>query len=167
MRTSPARPSPTIRPATPADGPRLRELDLLTWSALSSPAPVPDADRDVFERRAPEDHLVAELDGRVVGFVGLGHPTPLEASRHVLEIQGITVDPAHGRKGIGLALVRAAVEEARRRQARKISLRVLSHNAAARRIYDAAGFAVEGELRGEFLLDGQLVDDVLMAIWLG
>jgi len=36
-------------------------------------------------------------------------------------------------------------------------------NAAARRVYDACGFVVEGVLREEFLLDGRYVDDVFMA----
>ena len=156
----------TIRPATRADGGRMLELDRLTWSPLSSPGPMPAPDRDLFQRREPEDHLIAEIGGTVVGFINLGHPTELEASRHVVEIQGITVDPARVRQGIGRALLRAAVDEARRRGARKVSLRVLAHNDAARRMYDAAGFTVEGVLRREFVLDGAEVDDVLMAILL-
>jgi RimJ/RimL family protein N-acetyltransferase len=40
---------------------------------------------------------------------------------------------------------------------------VLGPNAAARALYESCGFTVEGVLREEFLLDGQYVDDVLMA----
>jgi ribosomal protein S18 acetylase RimI-like enzyme len=152
-----------IRPATAADGPRMLELDRLTWSPLTTPGPPPPPDRDVFARRAPQDHLVAEVDGAVVGVVNLGHPTELEASRHVVEIQGITVHPDHLRRGIGRALLQAATEEAARRGARKVSLRVLAPNDGARRLYDAEGFEVEGVLRGEFVIDGEPVDDVLMA----
>ena len=61
------------------------------------------------------------------------------------------------------ALLDAAVAEARRRGAQRLTLRVLGPNAGARRLYEAAGFVVEGTLRGEFVLDGGLVDDVLMA----
>ena len=43
------------------------------------------------------------------------------------------------------------------------SLRVLGENDAARRLYERAGYEVEGVLRGEFHLDGRDVDDVLMA----
>ena len=57
----------------------------------------------------------------------------------------------------------AAVEEARRRGATKLSLRVLGHNQGARRVYERCGFHVEGVLTGEFVLDGVAVDDVLMA----
>ncbi|MYV66769.1 GNAT family N-acetyltransferase, partial [Streptomyces sp. SID2131] len=39
---------------------------------------------------------------------------------------------------------------------------VLGHNAPARALYASEGFAVEGVLPGEFLLDGAYVDDVCM-----
>ena len=39
-------------------------------------------------------------------------------------------------------------------------------NPGARRLYERAGFVVEGVLRGEFVLDGVPVDDVLMARYL-
>jgi ribosomal protein S18 acetylase RimI-like enzyme len=155
------------RPATVADGPRLAELDRLTWSTTSTPAPAPEGARDPFERRPPWDHLVAEVEGRVVGYVALGHPTPLPASAHVWEVQGLAVDPAVGGRGVGRALVDAAVAEAADRGATKLTLRVLATNAVARRLYERAGFVVAGVLEGEFLLDGRLVDDVLMVHRLG
>jgi len=33
-------------------------------------------------------------------------------------------------------------------------------------LYASMGFAIEGILRKEFLIDGRYVDDVLMAIWI-
>ncbi|WP_159059877.1 GNAT family N-acetyltransferase, partial [Streptomyces scabiei] len=60
------------------------------------------------------------------------------------------------------ALLRAVQDEARRRGARRLTLRVLGHNTAARKLYESEGFVVEGVLPEEFLLDGQYVDDVLM-----
>ena len=41
---------------------------------------------------------------------------------------------------------------------------MLGHNAAARDLYAACGFEVEGVLREFFFLDGRYVDDVLMAL---
>jgi ribosomal protein S18 acetylase RimI-like enzyme len=81
----------------------------------------------------------------------------------VLVIDGLAVDP--DRQGLGIArqLVDAAVAEARRRGARRVTLRVLGHNTGARRVYEHCGFVVEGVLRGEFRIDGEDVDDVLMA----
>ena len=61
----------------------------------------------------------------------------------------------------------AAVREAGSRGARRLTLRVLAPNTAARGLYEACGFTVEGVLREEFLLEGRYVDDVLMALDLG
>ena len=120
-------------------------------------------DTDFFERRSPDDVLVAEQDGVTVGYTALGSPTPLECNRHVLHIQGLAVDPSARRQGVARRLVDAAAEEAARRGARKLGLRVLGGNASARALYASAGFVVEGVHRDEFWLDGRFVDDILMA----
>ena len=60
-------------------------------------------------------------------------------------------------------LTEACIEQARSRGARKLSLRVLGGNVAARRLYESCGFTVEGVLCEEFFLGGRYVDDVLMA----
>lgn len=154
-----------VRTASATDEDELRRIDRATWTSLSSPGPKPPDEAPFFdERTSPEDVLVAELDGVVAGFVRLQPATPLPASSHALTINGIAVDPPLQCRGVGRALVDAAVAEARRRGARRLTLRVLAHNAAARRLYEACGFEVEGILRGEFLLDGDYVDDVLMAL---
>lgn len=103
------------------------------------------------------------LEGRPAGLVAIAAPTPLASNRHVLEICLLAVEPARQGHGIGRALVDAAIAEARARGARRLTLRVLETNSRARLLYEAAGFEVEGVLRGEFLLTGRYVDDLLMA----
>lgn len=152
-----------IRPADPADGPRLVALDRATWSPENAVAPLGDDAADFFERRPPDDVLVAEDDGALVGYTQFGRSTPLASNEHVLHIQGLAVDPSARRRGVARQLIEAAAEEAARRGVRKLGLRVLGGNASARRLYESAGFAVEGVLREEFFLDGHYVDDVLMA----
>lgn len=154
-------PEPSIRIAVPADEEELALLDRSTWSTLHAVSPPPEG--PFFdERHLPEDYLVAEADGRVVGYVRIGRPTPLASNAHVLQIQGLAVaEEARGR-GLGRALIRAAVAEARGRGARRLSLRVLGHNAPARALYESEGFVVEGVQPEEFLLDGAYVDDVFM-----
>ncbi|MFF7184457.1 GNAT family N-acetyltransferase [Streptomyces sp. NPDC008222] len=160
--------APRIRPATTDDEDVLGRLDRAAWSPLHSVQPRPEPPYDPFfsERSGPRDHLVAELDGAVVGYLRLGFPTSLACNTHVLQIRGLAVaDEARG-TGAGRALLRAAQEEARRRGARRLTLRVLGHNAPARRLYESEGFTVEGILPDEFLLDGEYVDDVLMGMFL-
>ena len=154
----------TIRRARNEDDAALQAIEVATFSWLAMPAGPPDpAARFFTDGDDPGDVLVAELD-RVVGYVRLRHPSRLPAGRHVLQINGIGVDPAYRRRGIARALLDAAIDESRSRGARKLTLRVFAPNVAAVGLYESAGFEVEGVLRGEFLLEGEYVDDVLMAL---
>ena len=155
-----------VRPARRADADPLREIDDATLSPLVSPADPVDPQAglvDPFARHGPEDVLVAELTGRVLGHVVLGRPTRLRSNAHVWSIMGLAVHPDAQGRGIGTRLVRAAIDEARRRGGRRLTLRVLATNGPARALYAAQGFAVEGVLAGEFVLDGVEVDDLLLA----
>lgn len=154
-----------VRPARPGDAAAIRAIDQVAQTSLASPADPRDPDDpvDPFARHGPDDTWVAEVDDVVVGYVVLGHPTPLRASAHVWAIQGLAVHPDAQGRGIGRQLVAAAVDVAGRRGGRRVTLRVLGGNRAARRLYETAGFDVEGVLVGEFVLDGIEVDDVLMA----
>ncbi|MFD8382774.1 GNAT family N-acetyltransferase [Streptomyces sp. NPDC059679] len=154
---------PTIRPAALSDETTLADLDRRTWSPLHSVQPPPRPNDPFFTDRNRPDHLlIAEADGRTAGFIRLVAPTPLACNTHVRAIQGLAVDDWARGRGVARALLGAAYEEARRQGAVRITLRVLGHNAPARRLYESEGFAVEGVLPGEFLLEGEYVDDVLM-----
>jgi ribosomal protein S18 acetylase RimI-like enzyme len=158
-----------IRQAREDDDAALLEIDFDTWTQAVSPAPVPTREsRTSFfdDRTARENYLVAEADGRILGYVLVHQNIPLPAHEHVLGINGLAVAPAAQGRGVGRVLIEAAVAEAARRGASKVALRVLGANEGARRLYERCGFVVEGVLRGEFMLDGALVDDVLMARYL-
>lgn len=157
-------PAVHIRPATPDDEDPLARLDRATWSTLHAVQPRPQPPYEPFftERSGPDEILVAELDGAVAGYIRLALATPLASNAHVRQIRGLAVAHEARGAGVGRALLRAAVEEARRQGARRLSLRVLGHNTAARKLYESEGFVVEGVQPGEFLLDGAYVDDVLM-----
>lgn len=153
-----------IRRSQRGDDTLLGHLDAVTWTDDVSPAPAPPAGTAFFnERTRPDDVLVAEVDGVIAGYGKLGRSITLPSHQHVLELNGLSVDPNRRRLGVGRQLIEAAVEEARNRGARKLSLRVLGGNNSARRLYEACGFVVEGILRDEFLLEGRYVDDVFMA----
>jgi ribosomal protein S18 acetylase RimI-like enzyme len=155
---------PVIRSAEPGDGDALGDLDRRTWSPVHAVTPRPQPPYDPFfdATRQPRQFLVAELGGRLAGYVRLARPTRLACNAHVRQIQGLVVDDGARGRGVGRALLRAAMDEARRQGASRITLRVLGHNAPARALYASEGFAVEGVLPGEFLLEGGYADDVLM-----
>ena len=152
-----------IRQARREDLPAVDDLVRAT-APEASPQPREAYPESFVAKTQPEDLLVATVDERVVGFVKLGHPSALATNAHVLTIMGLGVDPAQRGTGLGRGLTLAAVEEARARGARRLTLHVLGRNGRARALYESLGFTVEGVLREEFLLDGEYVDDVLMAL---
>ena len=81
-------------------------------------------------------------------------------------VLGLAVAPEARRRGVATALLTAAEERARARGARKLSLRTFSTNPHAISLYTRFGFQREGVLRAEYLIDGQYVDDVLLAKYL-
>lgn len=152
-----------VRSATAADGSSIVQVDRDGFDPATTPGAAPAEDADPWARHDPDDVLVAELDGRVVGYLTLGRPTTLPSNAHVWQVQGLAVHPDARRRGVARALLRAGVEEARARGARRLTLRVLGTNPGAQALYASEGFAVEGVQRGEFVIDGAEVDDVLMA----
>ncbi|ALE85223.1 MULTISPECIES: GNAT family N-acetyltransferase [unclassified Pseudonocardia] len=152
----------TVRPATPSDDPALTRIDALTWTAQVSPAP--PRPEPFLERTPVGEVLVADDDGVVAGYVIVGTAPPaVPAHDHVRHVDGLAVHPGHAGRGVGRALVDAAVARARDTGGRKLTLRVLGPNTRARALYRRCGFVEEGVLRGEFVVDGTPVDDVLMA----
>jgi ribosomal protein S18 acetylase RimI-like enzyme len=157
----------TIRVAATSDGDRLDEIDRLTRSSENSPSPIGETTTSFFEHLAPADVLVVSDHDTIWGYIQFRQLTPLASNAHVWQISGIAVDPRSQGRGLGEALVEATIREIDSRGGRRITLRVLSTNPAAQRLYERCGFVVEGILRGEFVLDNREVDDVLMARSIG
>ena len=154
-----------VRKARMRDEPDIAALDAAAWSPESGfPSVIQAADGSFFSPDSPpEVHLVAEINGRIAGYLRLKPMTKLPENAHVLGIFGLAVTPAARRRGVAAALLTAAEDQARAQGAAKLSLRVLSTNDSAIRLYERQGFQHEGLLRGEFIISGSYVDDVLMA----
>lgn len=105
---------------------------------------------------------VAAVEGLVVGWCDV-LPTHGQARAHVGHLGMGVVSEARGR-GIGSALLRAAVEAAWASGLTRIELSVRCDNARARALYERHGFAAEGLLRRAFRLDGKYFDAVAMAL---
>jgi ribosomal protein S18 acetylase RimI-like enzyme len=157
-----------IRQAQIRDDAGLAAIEVAAWSPASGfPSVIHAEDGYFFTPGSPADaHLVAEIDGKLAGYLRLKPASRLPENAHVLGIFGLAVAPAARRRGVATALLDAAAQRARARGAVKLKLRVLSTNHAAIRLYEQQGFEREGLLRQEFRIDGRFVDDVLMAKWL-
>lgn len=98
----------------------------------------------------------AALVGLVTGTLG-SHP----ARRGVVDI-GIGVRATHRGRGVGSALLAALERWARSASCHRLSLHVVTTNAAAIALYRKAGFAVEGTLKATAILDGRPIDELQM-----
>ena len=98
-------------------------------------------------------------DGRTVGH------TRVDMTPYNVAGLGMMVDASWRGRGVGGALVRAAIEASRELGAHKIALQVWPHNAVARRLYRSHGFVEEGLLRRHYpRRNGELWDAVIMGL---
>lgn len=161
-----------IRVARAADEEALTRVDAAAWTPASGFPSVIERVGDPFftfftNDSPPGTHLVAEAGGRVLGYIRVRPVTGLRENAHVLGIAGLAVAPGSRGRGVATALLAAAERFARERGGSKLSLRVLSTNEPALRLYERAGFRREGTLRAEFCIQGSYVDDIIMAKQLG
>ena len=115
-------------------------------------------------RRYPHAAVyVAERDedGAIIGRLSLARDTH-PASAHVANL-GLMVAADARRRGVGWALLEAAVEWSRSAGIRKLELHVFPWNEPAIRLYERFGFEREGERRSHYRRGDAFVDAVLMA----
>ena len=160
-----------VRRADPADAQGLKDLGDAVAAEPEGWLATQDGWRSVGDerrylraiRRYPHAAVfVAESeDGEIVGRLSIArdqHP----ASRHVADL-GLMVAEAHRRRGLGHALLAAAVEWARASDVRKLELHVFPHNEAAIKLYEQFGFVKEGYRRRQYRRGNEYADAILMA----
>jgi RimJ/RimL family protein N-acetyltransferase len=87
---------------------------------------------------------------------------PHPASAHVADL-GLMVAASHRRRGIGRALLEAAVDWARTAGVRKLELHVFPWNEPAIALYESYGFVREGYRHEHYRRGDDYVDAILMA----
>ena len=108
-------------------------------------------------------YVGARVDDRLVGFMRLVR-CRREARLHVAEVRSVHVSPEVRRQGVGTALLRRLVEEARALDIESLILSVLADNAAARRLYESCGFQEYGVEPRAIRKDERYVDQVHYAL---
>ena len=98
--------------------------------------------------------FVAELDGELAGRLSLARDQN-PASHHVADL-GLMVDERFRRRGIGRALLEAAVAWAPEHGVAKLELDVFPWNDGAIALYEAFGFEREGLRRRHYLRTGRV-----------
>ena len=156
-----------IRRAEPEDFrglQRLHDQPRAVFGTLQLPYPSAQMWRQRLEQRGSNHYgLVACVRDTVVGSLGLVVPERSPRRRHVGEIGMAVHDQWQGR-GIGTALVQAAIELADRwLNLRRLELTAFVDNERAIGLYKKFGFEVEGLMRRYAFRDGVFVDAYLMA----
>ena len=109
--------------------------------------------------RTIADSVVAVAGGQVIGMIHL------EATKHGFGQIGMLVDRGWRGRGVGSALVRAAIALARERGLHKLSLEVFAHNTAAIALYRTCGFLEEGRRSRQYRrASGELWDSIIMGL---
>ncbi len=106
-------------------------------------------------------HFVAVDDGAVIGWCDICRDSSL-GSEHVGSL-GMGIVSSHRGRGIGRALIAAALEAART-GFRRVELDVYASNTPAIALYEKAGFAHEGRRVGAIHLGGRDEDILMMGM---
>jgi putative acetyltransferase len=156
----------TVRHTEPSDYPAVHAIfasPQVIWGTLQLPLPSAEQWRKRLAE-PPEGmySLVACADSEVVGQLGL-HTSIRPRRRHVADL-GLAVRDDWQGKGVGSALMQAAVDLADRwLNIERLELNVYTDNEPAVRLYQKFGFAIEGTLARYAFRDGGYVDAYMMA----
>ena len=152
----------TVRPASVADARPMAELLAAVAeerSGIASEPPVDVAERTVqFTASVPES-MVAVAGDRVIGMIHV------EVSRHGFGEFGMLVDHEWRDRGVGAALIQAAIGWARDQGLHKLCLEVFTQNTAAIALYRKWGFVEEGHRVKHYRrANGELWDSLVMGL---
>jgi RimJ/RimL family protein N-acetyltransferase len=160
-----------IRPAVPDDAAALYRFGeaLLAESSFLLRSPGERA-RSIEEMRAVIKRicdspapilLCAWHDGEAVGeAVACGGD--FKRDRYTRTV-GVGVLAAYAGQGIGSALMREVESFARNKKLRRLELTVMANNIRARALYSRLGYLDEGVKRDSLFVDGDFVDEIMMA----
>lgn len=128
-------------------------------SGIATEPPVDVEERAALFARTAAGSVMAVAGGQLVGFLHV------EASRHGFGEFGMLVDRDWRGRGVGSALVQAAIGWARDQGLHKLCLEVFAHNAAAIALYRKSGFVEEGRrIRHYRRANGELWDSIVMGL---
>jgi GNAT superfamily N-acetyltransferase len=156
----------TVREATFDDADAIGRVHAETWRAAYADV-LPEAAFDVDERRGswrqwlaqapqpPSVTFVAELDGQIVGFAGVG---PSRDPTGLGELYTIYVDPSHWGTGAGRVLIEQAEASMRASGFGEAVLWVLGGNERAERFYRLAGWTPDGGRKVESFHGAEIVE---------
>jgi len=164
------------RNATPDDAGALAELGTLTFTHTFGHLYQPDDLAIFLQNHTPENWdkelrdpafevRVAELDGKLVGYVKLGPPhLPFEPRGEAAELRQLYVLEEMKGRGVAHELMQWVIDRARAKRADHLYLSVFTDNHRARRFYEKYGFEPEGTYA--FMVGNHADEDIVMRLQL-
>jgi phosphinothricin acetyltransferase len=155
----------TIRPAVMADAAAIADIynqGIADRGATFETEPRTAA--DIQSRIREQDRfpiLVAEEEGRVIGWAGTSLYRPRACYAGIAEVSGYLDRAARGR-GVGRQLLDALIAAARERGYWKLVSRVFPFNTASRALCRACGFREVGVYEKHGCLDGRWLDVIIV-----
>jgi GNAT superfamily N-acetyltransferase len=151
----------TIRAATPNDTTTILALirDLATYEREPDAVVATEEDllRDGFGPSPAFHVLLAELDGKPIGFAFYFFTYSTWRGRQCLYLEDIFVQPEHRKRGAGLALMRALAREALDKRCARFVWQVLDWNEPAIEFYEKLGARIQREWL-TIRLDGEALE---------
>jgi GNAT superfamily N-acetyltransferase len=93
--------------------------------------------------------LLAENDGELLGFTACGESRDPDSGDDAGEVRTLFVAPGEWRRGVGSALMAAALDDLRARGYSEATVWSFADNERANRFYDACGFERDGAEKSE------------------
>ena len=151
MNNATSQPTPTIRPATPADLPAIvgliRELAVFESLGHLMVATPESMAPHLFGPRPAAEAVVAEADGQVVAFALFFTNFSTFLGQPGLYLEDLYVQPAHRNAGLGKALLQHLGALAVERGCGRFEWSVLDWNENAIRFYQSMGATVMPDWR--------------------
>jgi RimJ/RimL family protein N-acetyltransferase len=151
-----------VRPAQASDARAMAELFAAVAderTGIATEPPVNISERAALFAHSADASLVAVAEGQLIGMLHI------EVSRHGFGELGMLVYCGWRGRGVGSALVAAAIDWARKHGLHKLCLEVFAQNAAAIALYRKSGFVEEGRrVRQYRRASGELWDSIVMGL---
>ncbi len=151
-----------VRPARAGDARAMAELMATVAEErdrIASEPPIDIEERAAFFARSADGSVIAAAHGQIVGLLHV------HVSRFGFGELAMLVDRDWRGRGVGSALVQAAIDYARGQGLHKLCLEVFAHNAAAIALYRKFDFAEEGRRRQQYRrASGELWDSIVMGL---
>ncbi|HTT55194.1 MAG TPA: GNAT family N-acetyltransferase [Streptosporangiaceae bacterium] len=151
-----------IRPAQTGDARAMAELFASVAEerdGIATEPPVDIGERAALFARSAGQSVVAVADSQIIGMLHL------EVSRPGFGELGMLVGRGWRGRGVGSALMAAAIGRARSHRLHKLCLEVFAHNTAAIALYRKCGFVEEGRRARQYRRSsGELWDTIVMGL---